>query len=386
MLHTKPWLKKLAVNYPIHNPQLAFQDYITQCHTLVKQHRLDLREPYTERIITANTPFELYPTHPIPSTKTNKKVKYGVLLIHGMFDSPFSLRDIGSYLQSQGILVRGMLLPGHGITPGCMLSTSHQDWLQCVRYGVEKLAEEVEHTFVIGFSMGAALAVHHALHSSSTITGLILLAPCLDLLHSINMLIHIHRGLSLLKNHIDWLLIDEEIDYVRYQSIPLHAIRELDMLLQSMHNTPQPYATVPTFIACSAEDEIIAPETAIRYFQHLPGSQHRFILYTAKDMPNLDKRITLRSSLYPELHIQNLSHISMPIAPENIHYGKEGDFLYASHPDNSASYGALNRIQEKYHRWLYQHHLTKTQRKELTYNPDFMYLAQQIAEFIQNST
>ena len=151
MAHTKPYLKKLSLSYPSHHSELAYQDYITQCQTLVKQHRLDLHEPQAEHIITANTPFELYPPQPIAASHPGKKAKYGALLIHGLFDSPFSLRDIGSQLQAHGILARGILLPGHGITPGCMLSATHQDWIQSIRYGVDSLAQEVEQVFLIGF-------------------------------------------------------------------------------------------------------------------------------------------------------------------------------------------------------------------------------------------
>lgn len=384
MTHSNSWLKKLSLTYPSHHSQLDFADYIAQCRALVEQYRLDLNGSNAPEILAANTPFELYPPNPIPASCTDKKVKHGVLLIHGLFDSPFSLRDVGTHLQTQGILVRSILLPGHGITPGCMLSASHQDWIQSVNYGVASLAQEAEQVYLLGFSMGAALALHHVLHHAN-IAGLILLAPCLDLLQSINMLIHIHRGLSFLKNHVDWLLIDEETDYIRYQSVSLHTIRELDMLLQSLKSLPQTHAAVPTFIACSAQDEIISPDMAIKYFEHLSGLEHRFILYTAKEMAEIDKRIIIRSSLHPELHIENLSHIALPISPDNTHYGKAGDFMYASHPDATASYGALNRIQEKYYRLLYRYNLIKRQRKELTYNPDFPFLAQQIAEFILNA-
>ena len=41
----------------------------------------------------------------------------GVLLLHGMSDSPYSLRALGEELHQQGYWVVGLRLPGHGTLP-----------------------------------------------------------------------------------------------------------------------------------------------------------------------------------------------------------------------------------------------------------------------------
>ncbi|MCK7473286.1 MAG: hypothetical protein MZV49_06645 [Rhodopseudomonas palustris] len=53
-------------------------------------------------------------TGPLNSTRTPIE---GVLLLHGMSDSPYSLRALGEALNRAGYLVLGLRLPGHGTAP-----------------------------------------------------------------------------------------------------------------------------------------------------------------------------------------------------------------------------------------------------------------------------
>ena len=48
---------------------------------------------------------------------------HGVLLIHGLTDSPYSLRRVGQILYERGFYVLGLRLPGHGAHGRCVLDT-----------------------------------------------------------------------------------------------------------------------------------------------------------------------------------------------------------------------------------------------------------------------
>ena len=160
MFHKQPELfQDPHIDYPIDNLDLHFTDYIHLTKKTIAEHRVDLHQ-YRELIIEANSPFELRPTNPIVSTQTPTKMKYGALLIHGLLDSPFIMKDAGLHLQSQGLLVRSILLPGHGTVPGSLLNVKYEDWLQAVRYGIASLAKDVEHIFLVGFSTGASLSIY----------------------------------------------------------------------------------------------------------------------------------------------------------------------------------------------------------------------------------
>ncbi len=159
MFRTHPELfQDPHINDPIDDLDLPFAEYITRCQTIIQQTRLDLIDnPHANAIVQANSPFELRPT------TATKKISYGVLLIHGLLDSPFMVRDFGYALQSEGALVRSILLPGHGTRPGALLNVTFEQWLQAVRYGIASFVGQVDRLVLVGYSTGASLALHESL-------------------------------------------------------------------------------------------------------------------------------------------------------------------------------------------------------------------------------
>ena len=85
----------------------------------------------------------------------------GVLLLHGMSDSPYSLSTIGRKLHEEGYQVLGLRLPGHGTVPSALKHVSWRDMAAATRLGMQHLAAEVGERpiHVIGYSTGAALAL-----------------------------------------------------------------------------------------------------------------------------------------------------------------------------------------------------------------------------------
>ena len=51
----------------------------------------------------------------------------GVLLLHGMSDSPYSLRTLGQAMHARGAWVVGLRVPGHGTVPSGLVSVRWQD-------------------------------------------------------------------------------------------------------------------------------------------------------------------------------------------------------------------------------------------------------------------
>ncbi|MGD8960311.1 MAG: alpha/beta fold hydrolase, partial [Desulfobacteraceae bacterium] len=89
----------------------------------------------------------------------------GVLLLHGMSDSPYSLRAIGQSLNQHRFWVLGLRLPGHGTAPSGLLSIHWEDMAAAVRLGMAHLAAKLgdKPIHIIGYSTGATLALDFAL-------------------------------------------------------------------------------------------------------------------------------------------------------------------------------------------------------------------------------
>ena len=64
-----------------------------------------------------------------------------VLLLHGMSDSPYSLRALGDALQRRGAWVVGLRLPGHGTAPSGLVSVRWEDMAAAVRIAAARLVE-----------------------------------------------------------------------------------------------------------------------------------------------------------------------------------------------------------------------------------------------------
>ena len=76
--------------------------------------------------LEANLPKEYRPEH---------SDGRGILLVHGLGDSPWSFSDIAQSLAANGILVRTVLLPGCGTQPADMMPATADDWRRFAQTG-----------------------------------------------------------------------------------------------------------------------------------------------------------------------------------------------------------------------------------------------------------
>jgi esterase/lipase len=369
--------------YPIDRLDLPFSEYIAKSKNIIATHRVDLKD-HADLIIQANTPFELAPKTPIFSEKNPSKIKYGALLIHGLLDTPFLMQDVGTALQSEGLLVRSIVLPGHATVPGALLNVTYQDWLQAVRYGIASLKKEVEHIFLVGFSTGATLSLYHTLQDPEAIAGMIMLSPAFKINSSFDFIMKANR--SSIWNGPRWLSTRTEIDYTKYRSIAFNAAYQVFKLTQLLKNNAHKKPECPIFMALSREDLIVRSTNSINYFTSLSNPYNQMILYSAASEKLADPRISIRSSIYPSWKIVNFSHIAIPVAPTNFHYGMQGDYPLASHVNNPShfQYGALDAPKKRYYDLMYKIRLMPYEFQRLTFNPDFEFMMGSIKNFILN--
>ncbi len=98
----------------------------------------------------------------------------GVLLIHGLTGTPTEMRFIAKGLQKQGFTVYAAQLAGHCGSVADLLATGWRDWSDSVAAAAEKLSARVDRMFVGGLSMGALLALNHAIEYPHDVAGLAL--------------------------------------------------------------------------------------------------------------------------------------------------------------------------------------------------------------------
>lgn len=350
------------------------------CKKRILDRRRDINtlKPLADKIIEANCPYELRPANPS---------NHGVLLIHGLLDCPFSLREIGQHLCEQGLLVRSVLLPGHGTRPEDLMHVTYHDWIATVQNAIADLKQETSQVSLIGYSTGAALSVYEGLHDN-TLTNLVLLSPAIKVKVPVNLVVTWHYITSLFSKQKGWICQTEELDYAKYLSVPFNAVNQVNALTEVIRKRQEKHPLpCPMYMIMSREDETISSQEAIKFFESQHHPESRLLLYTGTEQHYPDTRITTRLAHYPNQHIKHLSHTSVPFSIRNSHYGQHGDYVAASHPHHEESvYGAYNRIEVDFFGFLYHLGLTQHKRRELTYNPDFDHMVNSISDFILNAT
>jgi alpha-beta hydrolase superfamily lysophospholipase len=89
-----------------------------------------------------------------------------VVLLHGLTDSPYSLRHIAKLYRDRGFVAIGVRLPGHGTVPAGLSKVRWEDWMAATRLGVREARRRVPAPgplHLVGFSNGGALAMKYAL-------------------------------------------------------------------------------------------------------------------------------------------------------------------------------------------------------------------------------
>ena len=94
--------------------------------------------------------------------------KGGVVLLHGLTDSPYSLRHLAERYQAAGFAVVAIRLPGHGTVPAGLLEVDWAEWTAATRLAVraaESMAGPNNPLHIVGFSNGGALALKYAMEA-----------------------------------------------------------------------------------------------------------------------------------------------------------------------------------------------------------------------------
>ena len=139
--------------------------------------------PISEEEMAAVGPFELRPAPKDKDCKGRADADYdrGVLLIHGLNDTPFSMWDLGFRFAKACYLVRGILLPGHGTVPGDLLEVGLPEWREAVAKAIWSFRGEADRLVIAGFDLGANLGLDAALNLEMPpeieLNGIVMLSP-----------------------------------------------------------------------------------------------------------------------------------------------------------------------------------------------------------------
>jgi len=238
-----------------------------------------------------NRTFELFP----------EEIRGGALLLHGLSDSPYSLRKVGEILVEQGYYVLGLRLPGHGTIPSGLLRVRWEDWMAATQLAMAGVRERVggqKPILMAGYSNGGTLAVRYALdaiqdESLIQANQLILFSPAIGI-SSLAKLAGLHRLLSFIPyfERLRWLDILPEYDPYKYNSFTKNAATQsyrvttgLQKEIDRFHRSGRLESLPPILTFVSLVDATVLSEAIVdRLYSRLDDPDSELVVFDVNRM------------------------------------------------------------------------------------------------------
>jgi predicted alpha/beta-fold hydrolase len=246
-----------------------------------------------------NRSFELAPPSP---------PRGAALLVHGLSDSPYSMRAIAETLLAQGYHVVVLRMPGHGTIPSGLLDVHWRDWYGAVELAARHAAAKAgpgKPLLAGGHSTGAALVTLYSVRSLSDASlprpqRLFLVSPAIGITPWA-ALTNVAAGLSFLPyfEKSKWIDVRPEYDPYKYNSFPVNAASQIHNLTRVLHREllaageagrlgGMPKVTVFQSVVDST---ITAPEVVRGLLAHLPADGNELVVF------DVNRRDTLQGLL-----------------------------------------------------------------------------------------
>ena len=218
-----------------------------------------------------------------------------VVLLHGLTDSPYSLRHIARHYQQRGYLAIGIRLPGHGTVPGALTRVQWQDWRAATRLALRQARLEVPAPaplHLVGYSTGGALALQYALDALEDPAlappqQLVLLSPMIGVT-SLARFAGVLGWPALFPafDRAAWVEIYPEYNPYKYNSFPVNGARQSSLLtdalqqqLQALSASGRIAALPPLTVFQSLADATVSTPAVIDgLFTWLPANGSELVL------------------------------------------------------------------------------------------------------------
>lgn len=304
----------------------------------------------------------------------------GILLVHGLGDSPYFFRDVASVLCDEGIRVRSILLPGHGTKPGDMLSVTYEQWQTETNFHIELFSGKVKKLYIGGFSTGANLTTIASFFRTD-IEGLIHFSP------AFKSRFFVSRLAPYIDSLFPWPNVEEEDNPSRYNSTAMPgfaAYQESVNQLQALfHRDDGPNTLdIPVLMTVAEKDSVVDTDKVAEQFGKNFTHSRKCLLWQGESMPDLPaQQVVMQSMQFPDLHISAASHMSNLFSSSNSLYGTQSNFRIC---DNGQGRNKEARCEAGETVWFgpWGYKESEKVHARLTYNPYFTDMIDNILGFV----
>ncbi|TCR66309.1 alpha/beta hydrolase [Bosea sp. BK604] len=218
------------------------------------------------------------------------------VFLHGLTDSPYSLRHVARQYRDRGFLAIAIRLPGHGTVPAGLSEIEWEDWLAATRLAVREARRRVAPDVplhLVGFSNGGALALMYALDAIENPElarpdRLVLISPMIGITAFARF-----AGLAALPAFLPrfakaaWLSVLPEFNPFKYNSFPVNGARQSHLLTQALQQKILKLArdgrlkdVAPLITFQSVMDFTVSTRAIITsLYAHLPANGSELVLF-----------------------------------------------------------------------------------------------------------
>ena len=213
-----------------------------------------------------------------------------ILWVHGFADAPQTFRRMAERAAAGGCTCRVMRLPGAGEVLGAAARQTTETWLQAVSDELAALRRTHARVWLLGHSLGGALALATALRDPAAADGVVLLAPLIRVSRRRSPVLPPRVWFSLARVvfvlsrtfescfSVNAVAADDPgFSYHRDRFIPFATYRNLFALTAAL----APLAAtlrVPVFAALAARDSVVDTRAAVRWLDGVPAPKDVRIL------------------------------------------------------------------------------------------------------------
>ena len=249
--------------------------------------RLALETPY-------NRSFELVPP----------EIRGAALLVHGLSDSPYSMRALADTLFEQGYYVLALRLPGHGTVPAGLTDVSWRDWYAAVVLAARHAAAQApgKPFIAAGHSTGAALVTLYAVRalddpSSPKPQGLYLISAAIGI-SPFAVLTNVLSDLAFIPGleKSRWLDVLPEYDPYKYNSFPVNAANQIYTVTRTLRSelddarSRDRLGAMPRVVMFQSvvDSTVTAAEVVRGLLMYLPPRGHELVVFDVNRYEQLE--------------------------------------------------------------------------------------------------
>ena len=218
------------------------------------------------------------------------------VLLHGLTDSPYSLRHIARRYRAHGFVSVAIRLPAHGTVPAALTKIDWEDWMAATRLAVREARRRTgpsKPLHIVGFSNGGALALKYALDALDDQTlprpnRLVLIGPMVGIT-SLARFVGLAGLPAMLPRFAKaaWITILPEFNPFKYNSFPINGARQSHFVTQALQeritryerdgrlNQLPPILTFQSLIDFTVHTQAIVSAL----FDHLPKNGSELVLF-----------------------------------------------------------------------------------------------------------